>query len=207
MRKHKVQEAMNLLRRMGWEVKVAPSGLHPLGVAVIGHRPGRPAGRKMICPECGGSLEATAFLVNDRERLGTACVDCGYLGFLEELPEAYTTECRLFSLVELEELLQRHKQREFDQRREGLLEEALERVRKAPAGSRNVILSQEAARVGEILSRHPVWTTEEAIERLVQAAMEAGLNPREARSVARRQVAWGNAQGIGRLSKGAGDRR
>jgi len=71
------------------------------------------------------------------------------------------------------------------------VEAILDEVRSAPPGGRNNVLARGAAALGALLARYEVISLEEAEERLVEAALEAGLTAQEARSVARRQLRWG----------------
>jgi len=189
-----VEEAVRILRRLGWDARPAPSSLLPLGVAVVAKRLVPKGEGSLECPECGGPLEVVGFAVEGREELGLACPACRRFGLLKDAPRAGSLEVRLLTLREALALV-----REWRREARGpvgswagqALEEALDRVRRAPKGERNVTLAREAARVGRILASHPVWTPEEALERLVEAALEAGLGRREAEGTARRQLRWG----------------
>lgn len=198
--------ALELLRAEGWHATLlSPETAQATGFAAGGWREGWHV-RRWRCPECGDEVLPALYEVAGAATWGYACPLCGRLGPLGELPMERGVQSRAWTEEELREVVRRHRLRrpaasrgEEERQREAwarrALEEALDRVRSAPQGTRNLTLAREAARVGSILRRAGVMTLEEALERLVEAARAAGMPPLEARSTAERQLRWGYERG------------
>lgn len=207
-----IEQAMELVRlRTSWNVEPLSEELQEaLGAVVAAYRPTPPV-PVWRCPECGEPVRAAGFVVHDDEGFeaevtGFVCVECGRMGTVDDLPREPKWELRLWDRETLfamaRKAAKRRTPKNAGEERERLeawarrrIEEALDAVRAAPPGARNLTLSQEAARVGRILARYPVMDEEEAIERLAQAAVEAGEDRRKALDTARRQVRWGASVG------------
>lgn len=202
--------ALKILQAEGWHVSLlSPETARATGFAAAGWREGWPV-RRWRCPECGEEVLPAPYEVAGGTGMttawGYACPLCGRLGLLEELPQERQVQSRAWTGEELSEVVRRYRLRppaasrgEEEERLAAwgrkALEEALDRVRSAPQGARNVTLAREAARVGGILRRTGVISLEEALERLVEAARVAGVPPHEARSTAERQLRWGYERG------------
>jgi hypothetical protein len=193
----------------GWKVSLAgPTLRSATGILLVGHMPG-PLERVLICPECGGEVNPALYDVATGDGLaptwGWACPTCGWLGYEDDLPKEKGVRVMAWSKSDLLDVLKRPTARpimnseEWEQRvRERTMrrvQEVLDEVRSAPPGHRNRTLARAAATIGLLLARNEVISLEEAEERLVQAAIEAGLPPQEARGVARRQLRWGYGRG------------
>jgi hypothetical protein len=193
----------------GWQVFLAGPGLRAAtGILLVGHKPG-PRERVLVCPECGGEVEPALYEVACGEGLvptwGWACPTCGWLGLEDDLPKERGVQVRAWDKRELVKVLKRpmarpamsseEEERRKRERATRRVEEILDEVRSAPPGGRNNVLARGAAALGALLARYEVMSLEEAEERLVEAALEAGLTAQEARSVARRQLRWGYERG------------
>jgi hypothetical protein len=193
----------------GWRVSPAgPSLRAATGILLVGHKPG-PRERVLVCPECGGEVEPALYEVARGEGLaptwGWACPTCGWLGLEDDLPKERGVRVKAWDKRELAEVLKRpmakpamsseEEERRKRERAARRVEEILDEVRSAPPGGRNNVLARGAAALGALLARYEVMSLDEAEERLVEAALEAGLTAQEARSVARRQLRWGYERG------------
>jgi hypothetical protein len=193
----------------GWQVSPAGPGLRAAtGILLVGHKPG-PRERVLVCPECGGEVEPALYEVARGEGLaptwGWACPTCGWLGLEDDLPKERGVRVKAWDKRELVEVLKRpmakpsmsseEEDRRKRERATRRVEEILDEVRSAPPGARNNVLARGAAALGALLARYEVMSLDEAEERLVEAALEAGLTAQEARSVARRQLRWGYERG------------
>lgn len=201
-----VEDVLKALEGRGWQVSLAPEGIaRATGVVVVGVRDGWPR-QVWACPECGHEPEVAVYTVGEGQATGFACPACGRLGLEGDLPKASRPVARTWDKGELLEELRRLARArvprslgEEEARLKGWaerkIEEALQEVRSAPPSARNVTLARMAARVGVVLARVEVMDPEEAVERLVEAAMVAGLPRHEAMDTARRQVRWGLERG------------
>jgi len=201
-----VEDVVKALEARGWAISRPPEEIaRATGVAAVGVRDGWPR-QGWVCPECGAEPEVALYAVEDGQALGFACPGCGRLGLKEDLPKTSRPVHRTWSREELlQELARLARARvprslgEEEARLKGWaerkIEEALQEVRSAPPSARNVTLARMAARVGVVLARVEVMDPEEAVERLVEAAMVAGLPRHEAMDTARRQVRWGLERG------------
>jgi hypothetical protein len=201
--------ARTRLEADGWRVSLAAPGLRSAtGILLVGHRPG-PLERVLICPECGGEVNPALYDVATGDGLvptwGWVCPTCGWLGYEDDLPKEKGVRVMAWSESDLMEVLKRPTTKpvmnseEREQRiRERIMrrvQEILDGVRSAPPGHRNNTLTRAAATIGALLARNQIMSLDEAEERLVGAAIEAGLTVREARSVVRRQLRWGYGRG------------
>jgi len=204
-----IELAKARLEAEGWRVSLAGPGLRAAtGILLVGHRPG-PRERVLVCPECGGEVGPALYEVAREDGLastwGWACPTCGWLGLEDDLPKERGVRVKGWDKRELAEVLKRPMTRpamssEEEERRKRerairRVEEILDEVRSAPPGGRNNALARGAAALGALLAHYEVMSLEEAEERLVEAALEAGLTAQEARSVARRQLRWGYERG------------
>lgn len=201
-----VEDVLKALEGRGWRVSLAPGGLREAtGIVALGVRDGWPR-PVWACPECGHEPEVAFYTVGEGQAMGFACPACGRLGLEGDLPKASRPVARTWGKGELLEELRRLARArvprslgEEEARLKGWaerkIEEALQEVRSAPPSARNVTLARMAARVGVVLARVEIVDPEEAVERLVEAAMVAGLPRHEAMDTARRQVRWGLERG------------
>lgn len=154
------------------------------------------------CPECGGVPEPAPWEVEGRAVQGWACPACGALGLEEHLPRERRVIHRAWTEEELAQEVERYRPRpvarslgEEVRRKEAWarerLEALLEEVRSAPSGMRNNTLASAAYRAGALLRRYAVGGLEGVLERLVEAAVAAGLPRAEARSTAERGLRKG----------------
>ncbi len=199
-----VEDVLKALEGRGWQVSLAPEEIaRATGVVAVGVRDGWPR-QVWACPECGASPERAFFRVAGEERVGFACPACGRMGLEGDLPKAPRPVYRTWTREELLEEFRRRarvsrtlgeEEARLARWAERQVDEALEAVRAAPPSARNVTLARMAARVGTVLARVQIMDPEEAVERLVEAAMVAGLPRQEALNTARRQVRWGLERG------------
>lgn len=201
-----LQEQIAILQASGWHITAFPSELRAAtGLVAGGWREGwdEPVWR---CPECGGRPEPALFEVEGRTVHGWRCPECVVFGYDEHLPRERRIIHRAWTEEELAQEADRYRPRpvarglgEEERRREAWatrrLEELLEAVRGAPVGDRNNTLARVSFQVGRILRRHPVMGLEVALDRLVEAAMSAGLPRLEARSTAERGLKKGFEEG------------
>ncbi|MEC5125123.1 hypothetical protein VSU19_00050, partial [Verrucomicrobiales bacterium BCK34] len=130
------------------------------------------------------------------------CPECVVFGYDEHLPRERRIIHRAWTEEELAQEAERYRPRpvprglEEEMRRREVwvrdrLEELVDEVRRAPAGNRNNTLAAAAYKAGRLLARYPAASSQEAVDRLVDAAVEAGLPRVEARATAERGVTKG----------------